>query len=388
MNTAQRLTHGLARVGRRVGKPLFRRRFTNVGAAPGEFHSAPGGIAPRIHAIRYSADAIEEFDPTDARQAHDLVRDGSVAWLDVQGLGDQDLIRAFGEEFGLHPLAVADTVNVGQRPKVEDYDDRVYCVLRMVTLNEHDEIHWEQVSLFIGPGFVLSFQETYGDCLGPVRERLRQGKKQLRAAGGDFLGAMLLDAIVDGYFPVLEEFGDRLEDIETRVIGRPGESVLGDVYRAKRELMMFRRATWPLRDALNQLLRESHELIDEGTLPYIRDAADHVMQVVDVNETYREIATSFVDVYLSAMANRTNEVMRVLTIMATVFIPLTFLAGIYGMNFTDMPELHWRYGYLAFWIASVTVVILMLGMFRHFGWIGPQRRRERRERRRRRKDAE
>ena len=375
MAPARLITRGI----KRVGKPLFRRRFTKAGAAPGEFQSAPDAVAPRIHAMRYDAETIEEFDPTDARSAHDLVREGSVAWIDLQGLADSDLIRAFGEEFGLHPLAVADTVNVGQRPKVEDYDSHLYCVVRMVMLAEGADIHWEQVSLFIGSGFVLSFQESYGDCLGPIRDRLRQGKKQIRGAKSDFLGAMLIDAIVDGYFPVLEEFGDRLEDLETRVIEHPEQNVLGEVYRAKRQLMTFRRATWPLRDALNQLLRESHDLIDDRTLPYLRDAADHVMQVVDVNETYREIATSFIDVYLSSMANRTNEVMRVLTIMATVFIPLTFIAGIYGMNFDtqdpmNMPELRWRYGYIAFWAVCLLVLVVMLGIFRHFGWIGRGRR--------------
>lgn len=376
-STRHRLTRGFVRVGKTVSRPIFHRRFTKAGAPPGEFHVSVDAVAPRIHAIRYSADSIEESNPTDARTAHALLQEGSVTWVDVQGLADTDLIRTFGELFELHPLAVADTVNVGQRPKVEDYDDRLYCVVRMVTLNEDNQIHWEQVSLFIGPRFVLSFQETYGDCLGPVRDRLRQGKKQLRASGADYLGAMLVDAIVDGYFPVLEAFGDRLEDLETLVVDRPEQSVLAEVYRAKRDLMTFRRATWPLRDALNQLLRESHELIEDDTLPYLRDAADHVMQVVDVNETYREIATSFVDVYLSSVANRTNEVMRVLTIMATVFIPLTFLAGIYGMNFSDIPELHWRYGYLGFWIVSIIVAVTMIGIFWHLGWLG--RRRARRE---------
>lgn len=366
---------------KQVGKPIFRRRFTRPGAPPGEFQIAPDSVPPRIHAIRFNPETIEEFDPTSAEEAHALLRDNTITWIDVQGLADTELIKGLGERFTLHPLAVADTVNVGQRPKVEDYTDRLFVVLRMVTFKEDDDIQWEQVAIFIGEGFVLSFQENYDDCLGPVRDRLRQGKKTLRGSGSDYLGAMLIDAIIDGYFPVLEQFGERLERLENEVIVSPDPDVLASVYRAKRQLMTFRRATWPLRDALNQLVRESHELIDDAVIPYLRDAADHVMQVVDVNETYRELASSFVDVYLSSVANRTNEVMRVLTILATVFIPLTFLAGIYGMNFvTDdgepaIPELRWKFGYPAFWIVSVTMAVAMFFVFRRLGWLGRRKRR-------------
>lgn len=378
MSKAMRLSREIARVGRHVGRPLFRRRFTRAGAPPGEFHPAPDALPPRLHAIRYSATEMEESDPTSAEEAHALLREGSITWIDVQGLADARMIRSFGELFALHPLAVADTVNVGQRPKIDSYERRLFAAVRMVTLGEGGTIHWEQVSIFIGPGFVLSFQERYEDCLNPIRERLRMGKRTLLSSGSDYLGFMLIDAIVDGYFPILEHYGERLESLEARVIENPSRGVLADVYRVKRELMTFRRAIWPLRDALSQIVRQPHDLIGDTVLPYIRDATDHVMQVVDVNETYRELASSFVDVYLSSVANRTNEVMRVLTIFATIFIPLTFFAGIYGMNFdTDhplnMPELGWRYGYLAFWGATALIAAALVALFWRLGWIGRER---------------
>lgn len=361
------------------GLPIFRRKFTKAGASPTDLQASPDAAPPRIRAMRYNASDLEEIDLASADEAIALMREGAVLWVDVQGLADVELIRAMGERFDLHPLAISDVVNIGQRPKVEDYEDRLYAVVRMVTAGAERGIRWEQVSVFIGPGFVLSFQETYDDCLEPVRQRLRQGKKMIRTSGADYLGAMLIDAIVDGYFPVLEHYAERLEELETRVIESPEKSVLAEIYRVKRELMAFRRAVWPLRDALSNFLRDPHHLIDERVLPYIRDATDHVMQVVDVNETYRELASSFVDVYLSSVANRTNEVMRVLTILATLFIPLTFLAGIYGMNFVGpngdpaIPELTWRYGYTAFWTVSAIMAIALLTLFWRLGWIGRAR---------------
>lgn len=352
----------------------IRRHFPKPGAAPGTLAPSPTAVQPRTHAFVYNAQSVNEIDINPETECLYAPPDGSVVWIDVQGLADTNLIQHLGEQFKLHPLLVADIVNVGQRPKVDEYADILFVVLRMVTLDAQGEIHWEQLSIVIGPNFVLSFQENHGDCLNPLRERIRTGKKPIRTSGSDYLACMIIDGVVDGYFPALEHFADRLEDIEAGVIARPMPGMLGDIYSVKRDLMTFRRAAWPLRDAMNRLLRDGHDRIAPATEPYLRDAADHVMQVVDVIENYRELSGSFVDIYLSSVANRTNATMRVLTVIATIFIPLTFLAGVYGMNFdtrdtTNMPELHWRYGYLAFWTICLFLGGGMMLAFWRLGWL-------------------
>jgi magnesium transporter len=357
-------------------KHVFRRSFTDAGAPPGAFAEMEGAYDSRMHLISYSADAIEEREAASLDDIDAMLADDRVLWIDVQGLADQGLVRALGERFDLHPLALADTVNVGQRPKIEGYDGFVFAAVRMATLPEGGDIRWEQVSVYIRQGVVITFQEKPGDCLEPLRTRLRSGRRVLLSSGADYLGCMVIDAIIDGYFPVLESYGDRLEELETDVIERPKPEVLAEVYRMKRELSLFRRAVWPLRETLSSLLRDGHDLLQDKTLPYLRDAADHTFQVVDILESYRELAGSFIEVYLSSVANRTNEVMRVLTVIATIFIPLTFIAGIYGMNFDpeasafNMPELGWKYGYAAFWAVSLVIAAGLLYLFRRQGWLG------------------
>ncbi len=358
---------------------FFRRHLAPAGAPPGTIHVRAGAAEPRYHAISYDAASLEEHAPATVAEARALLRKGRVLWLDVAGLGDLAALEEFVARFSLHHLAVADVAHVGQRPKVEDYGDTVFFVARMVTLSADGGIEWEQVSMFQSEGLVLTFQETPGDCLDPLRNRLREGMRLLRAAGSDCLACMVLDAIVDGYFPVLERYGEELEALEERVINDPSPRVLSEVFRVKHELMTFRRAAWPLRDALSRLLREPHALISPATLPYLRDTADHVMQVVDVIESYRELCGSLVDVYLSGMSNRMNAVMRVLTVIATIFIPLTFLAGVYGMNFDtsrplNMPELGWGGGYLLFWAVCLLLAGVLLFAFHRLGWLGWGRR--------------
>jgi magnesium transporter len=306
-------------------------------------------------------------------QLSEHVRPGRVTWIDVQGLGDGSVASELGELFDLHHLAVADVVNTGQRPKAEGYEDVLFCVLRMALLRE-ERVEWEQFSLFLTDSLVITFQETYGDCLDSLRDRLRNGRKFLRGSGADYLACMVIDAIVDGYFPLLEEYGEQLEDIEDEVLANPDKEVLERIYRLKRELMSFRRATWPVRELLSHLMRDEDERLTHGVLPYLRDTGDHVAQVADVVETYRELATSFVDVYLSSISNKINEGMRVLTVIATIFIPLTFLAGVYGMNFNpelpgNMPELDWPYGYAVFWGMCLVMVAMLLLLFRRLGWL-------------------
>lgn len=331
----------------------------------------------RIRVIRYNADELTEHEPADAAELFDMIEEGKVVWADIVGLRDTDLIREIGLRFGLHPLAVADVANVGQRPKAEDYVDRLFVVTRMIRVDEQGEILApEQVSLFLGPGFVLTFQERGGDCLDPLRDRLRGNRPLIRGSGSDYLACMVVDAIIDGYFPVIETFGERLEELEQGVLTSPNQNTLARIFTAKRELMNLRRAVWPQREFLNGLIRERHPLMSPEVIPYLRDAYDHSLHIMDVIEVYRELAGSLVDVFLSSVGNRTNEVMRVLTVLASIFIPLTFVAGIYGMNFDtsvskyNLPELEWKYGYLMFWGVCLVIIGGLLLLFRRLGWLG------------------
>ncbi len=366
--------------------PLFQRQYAAPGAAPGTFMLVDG-FPPRVHVFSYDLEHLVESDPDAANAVESWAGPHATDWIDVQGLGDGSIVRRLGERYGMHPLAMSDVVNFGQRPKADEYDDEaLLVVLRMVRVTEEGRLDWEQVSLFLRAQSVVSFQERPGDCFEPLRVRLRGGRKQIRQSGADYLACMLVDAIVDGYFPVLEHFGEQLERLEAEILERPTSRALGDVYRIKRDLSAFRRAAWPLREALSQLIRDDESPLSDTARLYLRDTHDHVMQVVDVNETYRELASSLVDVYLSMLGHRTNEIMRVLTLVATIFIPLTFVAGIYGMNFDtahplNLPELGWRYGYLWFWGVSLVAAAGLLWMFRRLGWLGArEREREREER--------
>lgn len=324
---------------------------------------------PRLGLMTYDQATLVERQGERFEDLADAVHDARVTWLDVQGLGDEKVIRAIADRFGLHRLVLADILNLGQRPKVETYDDAVFCVSRMVRLTDGD-VQWEQVSIVLVGDVVVSFQETYGDCLDGLRERLRQGRQTIRGAGADYLAAMVLDAVIDGYFPVVENLGETLDQLEDDLVRAPTQAVLRRVYRIRRQLLALRRATWPMRDALAHALRDPPDAFHPTTLPYLRDIEDHVMQLVDLVETGRELAGSFVDIYLSSAAQRTNEVMRTLTVLAAIFIPLTFLAGVYGMNFHYLPELNWAWGYPMFWVICVVTAAVLLLVFRRKGWLG------------------
>jgi magnesium transporter len=282
-------------------------------------------------------------------------------------------VRGIGDHFGLHPLALEDTVHVHQRAKSEDYGEYVYFVCRMVTLEEGKFVI-EQVSLFIFPDLVLSFQERPGDCLEPVRERLRKSKGKIRFQSADYLAYAIIDALIDGYFPVLEKVGDDLEDLEELILENPTERLLQQVHQTKRELLTLRRAIWPIREAVNALMREDLQAISPDTRVFLRDCYDHSIQLVDLVENYRELASGLMDLYMTGVSNRMNEVMKILTIFATIFMPLGFIAGLYGMNFNtqspyNMPELSWMYGYpFALALMLFTAVGLIM-YFRRKQWI-------------------
>ncbi|HKE13763.1 MAG TPA: magnesium/cobalt transporter CorA [Kofleriaceae bacterium] len=350
---------------------FFRKRHPPVGSRPGTLVVAEDALPPRIHVILYSRDTVRELDVTDVEQLPPLLGPDHVTWVDVQGLGDEPLLRRMAEQFHIHPLALEDVVNTPQRPKAEEYDHHLLLITRMVRLISAYDIDREQVTIFLGENYVLTFQEHYGDVLDPVRGRCRDSRAPVRAHVADFLGYAVLDTIIDAYYPVMEALSDRLERLEDRVLTRnPTRTTLDRLNRVKNDLVVLRRGLWPQLEALNRLLRDPNRFISEEVRVYLRDTTDHAAQLVDVLDSNRELINGLLNTYLSIVGNRTNEVMKVLTIMASIFIPLTFVAGVYGMNFEYMPELHSRWGYPAALGFMVLSSLSLLFYFRHRGWLG------------------
>ncbi len=345
------------------------RRGKPPGLPPGVPILTGEALPPRVHVIRYDASSIEEVDLAAPWDVSSLQSEGRVVWIDVQGLADLELLARLGETFGLHPLALEDVVSISQRAKVEDYDSHLYAIARMPEVTD-EMFLTDQTSLFIGRDYLITFQERYGDCLGPVRERLRRGKGLIRRSGPDYLAYAILDAIIDAYFPVLEVYGERLEDLEREVSERPSRYSMTRIHRERRTLLSLRRAVWPMRDALGALIRDESPLITAQTRVYLRDCHDHAVQIIEMVETDRELATGLVEIFLSTLSQRLNEVIKVLTIISTIFIPLTFIVGVYGMNFDWMPELRWRYGYPIVMGGMAVLALLMLWYFARRGWIG------------------
>lgn len=297
----------------------------------------------------------------------------AVRWINIDGITDMAVIRAIAEKYDIHPLALEDVLQVPQRPKVEDYPTtsdhqaRLFVIARMLSLaNGH--LHSEQVSLFLGRKTLLTFQETEGDVWGPIRQRIAAKGSRLRQNDVSFLLYALLDAIVDQCFPILEYYSDLLEDMEDHILRHPKASTIQRIHSVKRELLLLRRAAWPMREMINNLQREPHQCLSDVTRTYLRDVYDHSVQIIDLVETYRELATGLTETYMSALSIRMNEIMKVLTIMGTIFIPLTFLAGVYGMNM-DIPENHWRWSYPTFWIVCIVTAGGMITWFKRRGWL-------------------
>ncbi len=356
-------------------KSLYRRRAPRPGSRPGAMIVDAGAPPARIRAITYTADRIEERDVVkiDDLAAPDPAR--GVTWIDVQGLGDEAVLQRIRAVFEIHPLAIADVVNVPQRPKVEAYGDRILIVTRAASLKEDGALDLEQVSLILGPGWILSFLERPGPVFDSVRERLRAGGGPMRGQGPDYLAYALLDAVLDGYFPVVERLGETLELLEEEVMAEPGPPTIGRIHECRRTLLALHRVLWRQRDALGAMLRDETLPFTQGVRVYLRDAHDHSMQALDFVETYRELAVGLMDIYLSSVSNKMNQVMMALTVMAGIFIPLTFIAGIYGMNFEVMPELKWRWGYAGVWAVMIGVAAALALWFRRLGWLGARRRR-------------
>jgi magnesium transporter len=349
---------------------LFGRRRSHARGGAGEAQrgGAPEVTVPRaIHVFHYTAEALEE---TDVQFAEDLARfrsAGGVTWVNVDGLGNPDLVREIGRVFDLHDLALEDVCSLRQRPKVEHYPTHLYVVMKAL---HYEEAFWtEQVSIFLGPGFVLTFHERPGDALEPVRERLRSATGPLRREGADYLLYAIVDAIVDGYFPFLERVGGTVEEVEDEVVSKPTRRTVGRIHEIKRDLFDVRRVAWPLRDALNVLLRDEPAVVGKTARLYLRDCYDHVVLVLDIVETYRDLVGSLTDVYISSIDLRMQEIMKVLTVIATIFMPLSFIAGVYGMNFRNMPELGLAWGYPAALALMALIAIVMLVWFHRKGWL-------------------
>ena len=353
---------------------MFRKIHPPVGSKPGTLVINAQAERPVIHVMKYKPEHLEEHDVAEVGELQRLLEENTVCWIDVQGLGDEQVLRALAELFSIHPLALEDVVNVPQRPKVERFEKHTLCLSRMALVRD-GQIDREQVSIFVGANYVLTFQERAGDVFDPVRARIRQGGPILRSSGPSYLAYALLDAVIDGYYPIMEAFGEKLEALENEIVESPHPAILHQIHHAKRDLLALRRAIWPQREAVNALIRDEDPLISETVRVYLRDCYDHCVQIMDAVETYRELTGGLMDVYLSSIGNRQNEVMKVLTIMASIFIPLTFMAGIYGMNFQNMPELQTRWGYPFLLAAMVAVAAAMVWYFWRKGWIGSPRTR-------------
>ncbi len=306
--------------------------------------------------------------------AHHRPEWSAVRWINVDGLTDMNVIRALAEKYTLHPLAIEDLLHVTHRPKVEayggdeKYQARLFLIVRMLEM-QNGHLRSEQISIFLGHKTVLTFQERPGDVWDGIRQRIGVSGSRLRAYDASFLVYSMIDAIVDHCFPILEDYGDRLEDLDEHLLKDPARDTIQQIHGLKRELLLLRRAVWPMREVVHFLQRESHECFSDDTRTYMRDVYDHAVQIIDIIETYREVAMGLTETYMTAISNRMNEIMKVLTIIGTIFIPLTFLAGVYGMNFHFFPELYWRWGYGMFWGISIFAAISMVLWFKRRGWL-------------------
>ncbi|VVB52012.1 Cobalt/magnesium transport protein CorA [uncultured archaeon] len=324
----------------------------------------------RIRILDYDENQFEEKEAKTIEECFPFKDKPTTTWINIDGLHQVDIIEKIGKKFDFHPLLLEDILNTEQRPKIEDFETHIYIVLKMLYYDDKtNEITSEQISIIFGHNFVISFQEKEGDIFDPVRERIRTGKGRTRKMGPDYLSYSLMDFIVDSYFSILEKMGENIEDVEETMITDPKPATLHGIHSLKRKMISLRKSVWPLRDVLSALERSDSLLIREPTRIYLKDVYDHTIQVIDTVETYRDVLSGMLDVYLSSISNKMNEIMKVLTIIATIFIPLTFIAGVYGMNFEFMPELRWRWGYPAIWAVMICVGISMLVYFRKKKWI-------------------
>jgi magnesium transporter len=324
----------------------------------------------RIRILDYDAEILREREVVSVEECYPFKKEKTTTWINVDGLHNKEILESLGRNYDLHPLTLEDIMNTTQRPKVEDFGHYIYMVLKMIYLHPKDStIVVEQISLILGENFVITFQEQEGDVFDAIRQRIKEGKGRVRKMLADYLAYCLIDAIVDNYFSILEYFDEQIDSLEDLLLGAPTTALLSQIYNTKREVISLRKAVWPLREVVSLLERMETRLIEKSTRAYLRDVYDHTIQVVDTVDTYREIISGMHDLYLSNVSNRMNEIMKILTIIATIFIPITFIAGIYGMNFEFMPELHWKLGYPFAWLVMITMAVMMVLYFKKKDWL-------------------
>ncbi|MEB3227380.1 MAG: magnesium/cobalt transporter CorA [Synechocystis sp.] len=344
------------------------------GSEPGTLSIEPDAHPSRIVLIDYSPDhAVRKSDLT-PNALRPYLGTNTISWMDIQGLGSEEVLKQVGEIFKLHPLLLEDVVNVPQRAKVEDYHDHVMVIAHRVRPNpEEDGFESEQVSFVLGKQYLLTFQEgEITDCFDPVRDRIRTNQGKVCQWGADYLFYLLIDMLIDEYFPLLEDYEERIEALEDTIIRNPSGELMEEIYHIRRELLALRRLIWPLRHVMNVLLRDATSTVVASDVRiYFRDCYDHIIQVLDIIEAYRELAASLMEVYMTSMSNKMNEVMKFLTVISTIFIPLTFIAGVYGMNFKYMPELDSRWGYFLTWGVMLLIAVGSLVFFWRRGWLSP-----------------
>lgn len=349
-----------------------RRRSQKIGLSPGSLvYLGDSRAEPiQISIIDYG---IDHFHRHQAPGIEDCVKNAAadtVRWINISGIHDVAAIGKLHDAFGIHPLVLEDIVNTGQRPKIDDYDDYVFIVFKMLYSEPgNPSVKHEQVSLIVGKGYVISLQEVGLDIFDPLRERIERGRGRIRTQGSGYLTYALLDTVVDHYFKVLEELGERIEDLEETVIQAPDPDTLAEIQDLKREMLHVRTSLWPMREVMSTLVRGESKVIGKKVNLYFRDVYDHTIHAIDTVDLFRDMLSAILDIYLSSVSNKMNEVMKVLTVMATIFIPMTFLAGVYGMNFDHMPELHWKWAYPAFWLLMVAILIGMVAYFRRNKWL-------------------
>ena len=352
-------------------KPMkARARHHKAGTPPGILVAHPEARTASLSSICYNADAIEEYAPAEVGKLG--VQQGSVLWVNMDGLGDVEMLQGLGDAFHLHPLALEDVLNIGQRQKVDEYADHLFVVIRMP--RPESRLASEQVSLFLGQGYLLSFQEHSGDCFDAVRNRLREGRQRIRSSGADYLAYAIIDAIIDSYFTILESISEHLLHLEDVLVERKDVDV-SELYQLRRDITSVRNLVRPLVDLTSHLVRAETPVISEPTQLFLRDCYDHAQRLLEAANEHRETAAGLIELHRANVTDRTNDVMRLLTVIATIFIPMTFVAGIYGMNFDpgaskwNMPELAWPFGYPLAVGVMVVIAVGMLVYFHRKGWL-------------------
>jgi len=343
-----------------------------AGLAPGTLVHVGERKAESVHitVTDYDEQNYQEKKVPSIEECVPLKTTPTTTWINIDGLHQTEVIEEIGKKFDLHPMMLEDVLNTNQRPKVEDYESCLFVVLEMLSYDEKKgKILSEQISLILGGHYLITFQESVGDVFGPVRDRIKNTKWRIRKLGADYLLYALVDCIVDNYFVVLEKVADKIELLQEQVAADPSQEILQQIHELKREMIFFRKSVWPVRELVNSLLRSESPLMQKTTEIYLRDIYDHAVQIIDTMETYREMISGMLDVYLSSISNKMNSVMKVLTIIATIFIPLTFVAGVYGMNFKYMPELEWRWAYPAIWVVMFAIFIGMMVYFKRKKWL-------------------